>query len=149
MTTIAVRAGVMASDSRATYESATGGHRVGPCTKLYRKCGDILGTAGEVPPALVFLDWYGKPASKAPEELRLGKAECTVLVLRKDGVVLLYEGSCYAEPYGPQFDYTEDDSVDWASGFAVLTFIEGGALVPPEVCTVIGERAWFRGQPVL
>lgn len=54
-----------------------------------------------------------------------------------------------AEPYGPQFDYTEDDSVDWASGFAVLTFIEGGALVPPEVCTVIGERAWFRGQPVL
>lgn len=103
MTTIAVRAGVMASDSRATYESATGGHRVGPCTKLYRKCGDILGTAGEVPPALVFLDWYGKPASKAPEELRLGKAECTVLVLRKDGVVLLYEGSCYAEPFPGEF----------------------------------------------
>lgn len=39
MTTIAVRAGVMASDSRATYESEAGGHRVGPCTKLYRRAG--------------------------------------------------------------------------------------------------------------
>lgn len=53
-----------------------------------------------------------------------------------------------AEPYGPQFDYTEDDSVDWASGFAVLTF-EGHSLLPPEVCTVMGDRAWFRGQSVL
>lgn len=103
MTTIAVRAGVMASDSRATYESEAGGHRVGPCTKLYRRAGAIIGTAGEVAPALAFLAWYGKTVAKAPEFLRKGEGDFTAMVLRTDGAVLLYEGSCYAEPYPGEF----------------------------------------------
>lgn len=52
-----------------------------------------------------------------------------------------------AEPYGPQFvDYLEDNPVDWASGFAVLTF-HNGELLPPELVEVWGEgKVTFRGK---
>lgn len=52
-----------------------------------------------------------------------------------------------AEPYGPQFvDYTEDNPVNWQSGFVVLTYHEG-LLLPPEPCYVIGpNRVAFRGS---
>jgi predicted phosphodiesterase len=54
-----------------------------------------------------------------------------------------------AVPYGPQFvHYTEDNPVNWRSGFAVLTFV-GGRLLPPEIVQVIDEAAGlvcFRGQ---
>jgi hypothetical protein len=52
-----------------------------------------------------------------------------------------------AEPYSDQFVYTEMNSVNWCSGFAVLTF-ENGKLLPPELCEVIGGVAYFRGQRV-
>jgi Calcineurin-like phosphoesterase len=54
-----------------------------------------------------------------------------------------------AVPHGPQFEhYTEDNPVNWRSGFVVLTFA-GGRLLPPEVAQVIDEAAGlvcFRGK---
>lgn len=52
-----------------------------------------------------------------------------------------------AEPHGPQFDYAENNPSPHTSGFAVLTFRDG-MLLPPELCEVIGGRAFFRGQCV-
>ena len=52
-----------------------------------------------------------------------------------------------AEPYGPQFNYTEAGPVNWCSGFAVLTFHEG-RLLPPELAVVEHGKTWFRGQMV-
>ncbi len=54
-----------------------------------------------------------------------------------------------AEPYGPQFeDYTEHKSLDWRSGFAVLTF-QDGRLLWPEIVPVTGEdEVQFRGKVV-
>jgi len=53
-----------------------------------------------------------------------------------------------AEPQGEQFAYLEGNPVPWASGFAVLTFDKEGMLLPPELCEVIGETAYFRAKPV-
>jgi hypothetical protein len=66
-----------------------------------------------------------------------------------------YNGSRYgvdcgtlAEPYGPQFNYCEDNPVNWRSGFAVLTF-HNGRLLWPEVVHVIGEgEVEFRGKVI-
>lgn len=52
-----------------------------------------------------------------------------------------------ADPYGPQFNYTESGPVNWASGFAVLT-IHDGVLLEPELCVVQNGQAWFRGTKV-
>lgn len=53
-----------------------------------------------------------------------------------------------AETDGAQFDYAEDNPRPWGSGFAVLTFDEDGRLLPPELCEVIDEVAYFRGAAV-
>ena len=61
MTTIAFRDGVLAADSRATWEDGT----IGKCVKLYRLVSKVepcrgpilLGIAGEVYAALLFHDW--------------------------------------------------------------------------------------------
>lgn len=53
-----------------------------------------------------------------------------------------------AEPKGPQFAYTEAGPLNWASGFAVLTF-HRGKLLPPELCVVEHGQAWFRGESVV
>lgn len=43
---------------------------------------------------------------------------------------------CIADPWGPQFrDYTEDNPLNWVSGFGVLTF-HNGKLMWPELVTV-------------
>ena len=52
-----------------------------------------------------------------------------------------------ADIYGDQFTYTECNPVNWASGFAVLTF-KDGMLLPPELCEVINDKAYFRGKEV-
>ena len=52
-----------------------------------------------------------------------------------------------AEPYGPQFNYCEAGPVNWASGFAVVTFV-GGKMLQPELCVVEHGKAWFRGKEV-
>jgi predicted phosphodiesterase len=53
-----------------------------------------------------------------------------------------------AEPQGEQFAYLEGNPTPWASGFAVLTFDKDGMLLPPELCEVIGETAYFRGKAI-
>jgi hypothetical protein len=52
-----------------------------------------------------------------------------------------------AEPYGDQFVYTEENPVNWCSGFCVLT-IKDGILLPPELCEVLDGVAYFRGKEV-
>lgn len=55
-----------------------------------------------------------------------------------------------ADPWGPQFEYTEDGTRNHRSGFAILTFYKG-KLLPPELLEVIDEEAGlcsFRGQVV-
>ena len=54
-----------------------------------------------------------------------------------------------AEPYGPQFaDYTEMSPVNWRSGFAVLTFIDGQLCMPELVLVVEEGLVEFRGQRI-
>jgi hypothetical protein len=53
-----------------------------------------------------------------------------------------------SEPHGPQFDYAENNPSPHTSGFAVLTF-RNGELLPPELCCVIKNVAYFRGQAVI
>lgn len=53
-----------------------------------------------------------------------------------------------ADPYGPQFEYAEDNPLNHRSGFIVLT-IKDGLLLWPEVCRVIDEdHVEFRGQVI-
>lgn len=52
-----------------------------------------------------------------------------------------------SDPHGPQFDYAENNPSPHTSGFAVLNF-KDGMLLPPELCEVLGNRAYFRGQCV-
>ncbi len=53
-----------------------------------------------------------------------------------------------ADPYGPQFEYQEDNPRNHRSGFAVLT-IHDGRLLPPELVQVIGDgEAAFRGKVI-
>jgi hypothetical protein len=96
MTTIAVRSGCIAADSRTTTHTEEGGSRVFRCEKLYRKrvatpeTGGveddvILATAGETFSALVFVDWYGSGKDK-PGELIDGDADFSVLVLSRKGL---------------------------------------------------------------
>ena len=60
------------------------------------------------------------------------------------------DAGCLADfgPAQPQFNYTEDAPVGWASGFAVLHIEQGGAVRPPELCEVIEGRAYWRGEVV-
>ncbi len=58
------------------------------------------------------------------------------------------DGGTLAIPHDKPFiHYTEDNPVNWRSGFVVLSFV-GGRLMWPEVCWVVDERAGlacFRG----
>lgn len=54
-----------------------------------------------------------------------------------------------AEPYGPQFeDYTEHGPLNWRSGFAVLTFVDGKLLLPELVITHSPDSIEFRGRVI-
>lgn len=54
---------------------------------------------------------------------------------------------CVADPYGPQFSaYTEDNPVNWRSGFGVLTYVKG-ELLQPELARVVRPGIIdFRGK---
>jgi hypothetical protein len=53
-----------------------------------------------------------------------------------------------AEPYGPQFNYAEDNPRNWRSGFPVLTF-RNKRLLYPEMVFVCGEgEVEFRGEVI-
>ena len=49
-----------------------------------------------------------------------------------------------ADPDSDAFDYAEGGP-NHAQGFAVLTFRDG-LLMPPELCTIMRGRAWWRGE---
>ncbi len=52
-----------------------------------------------------------------------------------------------AEPFGPQFqDYCEDNPVNWRSGFAMLTFVNGRLLQPELIRVVEDGVVDFRGR---
>jgi hypothetical protein len=54
-----------------------------------------------------------------------------------------------AEPYGPQFeDYTEQGPLNWRSGFAVLTFVNGRLLLPELATTHGPDSIEFRGRVI-
>lgn len=102
MTTIAFRDGVIAADSRSTIETEAGGSTKHVCAKLFRKTikegrktfDVIIGTAGEVGPALVYLDWYGTPGDP-PRVLLDHDPDFTCLILRPDG---LFEVDKFCRP---------------------------------------------------
>ena len=48
---------------------------------------------------------------------------------------------------GPQFEYQENNASPACSGFVVVTFRDG-VMLPPELCEVIGGKAYFRGGVV-
>jgi hypothetical protein len=53
---------------------------------------------------------------------------------------------CLADPYGPQFEYTEDNPRNWRSGFAVLRFHEGKLLQPQLVIVHDSNHVDYCGQ---
>jgi hypothetical protein len=52
-----------------------------------------------------------------------------------------------AEVDGEHMSYGEDNPKNHASGFVVLTFVNG-ELIYPEFCYVLNEKAYFRGSEV-
>lgn len=107
MTTIAVRAGIIASDSQVTYETEASGNRKFRCRKLFRKKtkkhGDvIIATAGQSSPGMLFVDWYGS-GRKPPTYLRQSEsADFLCLVIRKDGI-FEYDNWCREEQIESEF----------------------------------------------
>lgn len=106
MTTIAVRNGIMAADSRTTVSTEGGGDRFFKCEKLYRKTGAdnkdvIIGLAGESAPGLVFLDWYGT-GNEPPARLLDGEGDFTALVLTRKGL-FEYDKWCRGEQIKMRF----------------------------------------------
>lgn len=91
MTTVAVRAGVMAADSRMTHEG-----RPTRCEKLFRRAGAVIGVAGDDAPALVFVDWYGTGRAR-PEVLIAGAADFHALVIDDRNRVWLFDKWCRGE----------------------------------------------------
>lgn len=49
------------------------------------------------------------------------------------------------DPAWPCFGYTQGNTRLWNPGFAVLTY-RNGELMPPELCEIVNNVAWFRGQ---
>lgn len=64
------------------------------------------------------------------------------------GTIYGIDTGMMAEPWGPQFEYTENNVMQWFSGFAVLTFSDC-ELLPPELVEVIAPcRVVFRGKVI-
>lgn len=91
MTTIAVRNGIIAADSRMTVDG-----RMTKCVKLFRRGGDVLGLAGDDAPALMFVDWYGTGKPR-PHLLVEGNSDFHVLALDSKRRVFLYDKWCRGE----------------------------------------------------
>lgn len=78
MTVIAYRDGVMAADSRVTGNFVTTG------IKLYRKNSRIIGFAGDLHQALVFVDWYFDNKQRKPD--LANESDWYALVASSDGL---------------------------------------------------------------
>jgi len=74
MTTIAYKDGVVAADSRETWDSEAGGASYHKCAKLFRKKlknrDVVIATAGATYSGMVFVDWYGSD-TPAPDHLTM------------------------------------------------------------------------------
>jgi ATP-dependent HslUV protease subunit HslV len=106
MTTIAYRDGILAADSRATFQSEEGGARCVRCRKIYRKKTKagievLIGTAGESSSGLLFVDWYGSDR-KPPIKFLDGDADFLCLVVTPSGV-LEYDKWCRGEEVEEEF----------------------------------------------
>jgi ATP-dependent protease HslVU (ClpYQ) peptidase subunit len=90
VTTIAVRNGVMAADSRVTVQTEEGGSRVFRCEKLYpirlERKPAVVGVAGGSFDGLAFLDWLVSGSTEPPDRLLDGEADFTALVLTQHGL---------------------------------------------------------------
>ena len=53
-----------------------------------------------------------------------------------------------ADIYGPQFDYVEQNPVNWRSGFAILTFKNGVMLMPELAMVHTKDTIQFRGEVI-
>lgn len=91
MTTVAVRAGVMAADSRMTHDG-----RPTRCVKLFKRAGAVIGIAGDDAPALMFVDWYGTGRAR-PEMFVHGGADFHALVIDDKKRVFLFDKWCRGE----------------------------------------------------
>lgn len=102
MTTIAYRAGVLASDSRAMI----GGWKCSyPLPKLMRmKDGAIAGVVGEYAKGMAFIEWLNGPRDDAAPEM----VDATVIKMDGDGSLAVYEN-------GHRFPVTADFAA-WGSG---------------------------------
>lgn len=109
MTTIVVKAGRMASDSRLTVSSEEGGDRIFTVRKIFRmKNGLVVGASGENGPGLVFIRWAedlgkdGLPNRGTPErpELMDGASadDFQALVLTESGDLVSYDKFFVPEP---------------------------------------------------
>lgn len=102
MTTIAYRNGILASESRVSLTTESGGERYFDSSKkLFRKNGAVIALAGESSPGMLFLKWYGT-AKKPPAALIDGDADFTALVLTKEGL-FEYDAYCIPEPIEEEF----------------------------------------------
>ena len=64
-----------------------------------------------------------------------------------DGTRWGVDSGTLAEPYGPQFEaYTEQNPLNWRSGFIVLTFHNGELLWPEQVFVRAEGQVEFRGK---
>jgi predicted phosphodiesterase len=59
------------------------------------------------------------------------------------------ETGMMADPFGPQFEYTEGAPSRSQQGFVVISFDEDGYMFPPEICEMVRGRPVFRGGHVL
>lgn len=64
----------------------------------------------------------------------------------RDRVRFGVDSGTLADPYGPQFEYTELNPVSWRSGFIVLTFSSGELLWPEIVFVRDKGEVEFRGK---
>lgn len=81
MTIIVVKNKEMAADSRST----AGDDMHFKTAKMFRKTDCLIGIAGDIAPALLFVDWYGT-AGPAPAELLSANGDFSALVLNKSGM---------------------------------------------------------------
>jgi hypothetical protein len=103
VTTIVVKGGRMASDSRLTVSSEEGGDRVFNVKKIFRtRHGNVVGTSGENGPGLVFLQWAED--------------------LGSDGIHVVYDKD-YAPPRPEILDSQEVED------FQALVLTAGGQLI--------------------
>lgn len=140
MTTIAYRAGILAADTRSTDDGYHPG--IVRCEKLFRVDGDIIATAGDDAPGMVFVDWYPKRKTrKPPTKLIDGDADFCCLVLTKEGL-LWYDKWCRPGKVMHDF-YSIGSGASYAMGR-----MDGGASAYEAVETAMKYDCYTGGEIV-